>query len=186
MNIKGKKVTLRAIEERDLEDLQKWSNDPDIQKMLGGFHMPSSMDITKRWFESLKNNELNQRFAIDSEEYGLIGTANLVSINWKDRNAFHGMLLGNEATRGQGFGTDTVMAIMRFAFEEMGLERLDSTIIANNAPSLKMYLTRCGWKEEGRKKNWYWRGNRHIDKVIIGINREDYFKLIKENKYWDA
>lgn len=186
MNIKGKKVTLRAIEERDLEDLQKWSNDPDIQKMLGGFHMPSSMDITKRWFESLKNSELNQRFAIECEDLGIIGTANLVNINWKDRNAFHGMLLGDKDIRGKGLGSDTVMAIMRFAFEELNLERLDGSMIEYNEASLRMYINRCGWKEEGRKKNWYWRQNKHWDKVIVGINREDYFKLIKENNYWDA
>lgn len=36
MNIKGKVVTLRAIEMNDLDLLAKWSNSPEIWHNLGG------------------------------------------------------------------------------------------------------------------------------------------------------
>lgn len=185
MNIKGKIVTLRAIEREDLPLLNTWFNDPEIQSLLGGWHFPSSTTIAERWFERLQSEESNQRFAIDVPEHGLIGTANLVEINWKDRNAFHGMMIGEKDNRRKGYGTDTVMAIMRYAFEELGLERLDSTIIENNEASIKLYVGKCGWKEEGRKRNWYWRKNRFWDKLVIGVNREDYFNLLARNHYWD-
>jgi len=185
MNIKGKRVTLRGIEREDLLLLQPWSNDPEVQYQLGGWHFPSSAVVMERWFESLQSDELNQRFAIDTEQHGLIGTANLVNINWKDRNAFHGMLLGDKDIRGQGYGTDTVMAIMRYAFEELGLERLDGSVIEYNEASLRLYLGRCGWREEGRKKNWYWRKNRFWDKIIVGVNRNDYSALVAKSHYWD-
>jgi len=38
MNIVGEKITLRAIERGDSEIMYKWSNDPGITKMLGGWH----------------------------------------------------------------------------------------------------------------------------------------------------
>ncbi len=185
MIIEGKRVILRAIENKDLSLLQNWSNNPEIQYGLGGWHFPSSMDIMNRWFESIQGDELNQRYAIDTEKHGLIGTANLVNINWKDRNAFTGMLIGDKDIRGQGYGTDSVMTLMRYTFEELGLERLDSTMIENNKASLKLYLGKCGWTEEGRKKNWYWRQNRYWDKIVVGITREDYFDLVNESCYWD-
>ena len=185
MNIKGKVVLLRAIEREDLTLLHKWANDPEIQTMLGGWHFPGSMTITDTWYEQLQSNVLNQRFAIDSCEHGLIGTANLVNINWKDRNAFHGMLIGDKDIRGKGCGTDTVMALMRYAFEELGLERLDGSIIEFNKASYNLYINKCGWKEEGRKHNWYWRKNRFWDKLIVGVNRKDYLALIQKNHYWD-
>ncbi|MBW8362825.1 MAG: GNAT family N-acetyltransferase [Kaistella sp.] len=185
MNIKGKKVTLRAIEKEDLELLQYWSNDPEINYMLGGWHFPSSKQDQEKWFQGLSVNGNHQRFAIDTDELGLIGMANLVEINWKDRNAFHGMLLGDSNIRGKGYGVDTVMAINRYAFEELGLMRMDTTIIANNAPSIGVYTKKCGWIIEGIKKNHYFRKNQWIDQLIIGITRDDYFSLIDENKYWD-
>jgi RimJ/RimL family protein N-acetyltransferase len=138
------------------------------------------------WFHRVKSDELNQRFAIVAEECGLIGTANLVEINWKDRNAFHGMMIGDKNIRGKGLGTDTVMAIMRYAFEELGLERLDGSMIEYNEPSVKLYCDKCGWKVEGRKKNAYWRKNRFWDKLLVGINREDYITLITRTNYWSV
>lgn len=185
MNIRGKKVTLRAIEIKDLELLHKWSNDPEINYMLGGWHFPSSMQDQEKWFASLSLSSNNQKFAIDTPDLGLIGMANLVEINWKDRNAFHGMLLGDKDTRGKGYGIDTVMAINKYAFEELGLMRMNTTIIANNEPSLGVYTKKCGWQIEGRKKNQYFRKNQWWDEVVVGITRDDYFTMIKENNYWE-
>lgn len=185
MNIKGKKVTLRAIEEHDLELLHKWSNDPDIWYQLGGWHFPSNLDYMKRWFENLKNDALNQKFAIEVSDLGLIGTSNIVDIDWKNNHAFHGMMLGDKDIRGKGYGIDTIMTIMRYAFEELHLERLDGSMIEYNEISLNIYLKKCGWKEEGRQRNWYFRKNRYWDKILVGITRNDYFELINNNKYWE-
>ena len=185
MNIKGKLVLLRAIEKDDLPLLQKWANDSEIQYSLGGWHFPTNMEDQRKWFESTDANSLNQRFAIESADFGLIGTANLVNIDWKNKNAFHGMLLGDKDVRGKGFGVDTVMAIMKFAFEELGLKRLDGSMIEYNVASLKMYLGKCGWKEEGRQRSWYFRKNQYWDRIIVGITRKDYIELIEKNKYWE-
>lgn len=185
MIIQGKKVVLRAIEKEDLPSLHKWSNDPEINYMLGGWHFPSSMQDQEKWFSSLNLNSNHQKFAIDTEDLGLIGMANLVDINWKDRNAFHGMLLGDKDTRGKGYGIDTVMAINRYAFEELGLMRMNTTIIASNEPSIGVYTKKCGWVVEGIKKNHYFRKKQWWDEVIVGITQEDYFNLIKETNYWE-
>ena len=113
---------------------------------------------------------------IDTQEHGAIGMTNLVEINWKDRNAFHGMLLGSQ-WRGQGYGVDTVMTIMRYAFDELGLERLDTTIIEHNQASYKLYVIKCGWTDEGRKKNAYYRQDRYWSKIVAGITRKEYIKV---------
>ncbi|HOX77113.1 MAG TPA: GNAT family N-acetyltransferase [Bacteroidales bacterium] len=122
MNPKGKIITLRAIEKNDLIDLQRWSNDQEIQYWLGGWHFPTSMDTMEKWLDRINSDNLNQRFAIDHVDLGLVGTTNLVEINWKDRNAFHGMLIGDKDIRGKGIGVDVVFTIMRYAFEELGLQ----------------------------------------------------------------
>ena len=73
---------------------------------------------------------------------------------------------------------------MRYAFEELGLERIDTSIIEYNNVSYHMYIEKCGWKVEGKKHNSYWRRNRFWDKFIVGINRDDYFELINNSRYW--
>lgn len=51
-----------------------------------------------------------QNFSIETEEMGLIGTVNLVDIDWKNRNAFNGIMLGDKDSRGKGYALDAVMA----------------------------------------------------------------------------
>lgn len=185
MNISGKKVTLRAIELQDAEKLYHWANDAKLWELLGGWHFPSSLESTRNWIQNLPKDSLNQRFGIEVPELGLIGTANLVDINWKDRNAFHGMMLGDPAVRGQGYGKDTIHAIMRYAFEELGLQRLDTTIIEYNTPSVETY-TRCGWQIEGTNRNWYFRKNRYWNRLMLGVTKEDYIELIANSDYWNS
>lgn len=185
MNIQGKTILLRAIEREDLALLNKWANDVEIQYWLGGWHFPTNMEDQMKWFSSISANSLHQRFVIEAPELGVIGTANLVDIDWKNRNAFHGMMLGDKDIRGKGFGVETVMAIMKYAFEELGLQRMDGSMISYNSASLKMYIEKCGWKEEGRQRNWYFRKNQYWDRIMVGITRADYFELIQRTNYWD-
>ncbi len=176
MNVHGDKITLRAVEKSDLAALHQWANDPEIQFNLGQWHFPLSETAILQWFETFRHDGLDQRFVIDTIEYGPIGMTNLVNINWKDRNAFTGIMVGMPALRRKGFGADAVRATMRYAFEELGLERLDTTIIAHNIASLGLYLGKCGWIEEGRKARAFFRRNQFHDNVILGITRDRYFK----------
>jgi RimJ/RimL family protein N-acetyltransferase len=185
MNIRGKVVTLRAIELEDLPLLQQWANDPEIWEGLGGWHFPYSSMSTVTWIQNINNNDLkNQNFAIETPEHGLIGTINLVNINWKDRNAFTGISLGNKDTRGKGYALDAVMAIMRYAFDELGLARLDGDMIETNKVSINFFQKRCGWEIEGIKKNWFFRKGCFHNKVVVGITVERYKEFLEENNYW--
>jgi len=184
MNIKGKKVVLRAVEEEDLLLLHKWANDPDTQDAIGLVHFPSSTDFHRRWFEKLKDDQLNQRLAIAAPDVGLIGLSSIINIDWRNGHAWHGVMLGDIDVRGKGFGVDAVMATMRYAFEEMNLERLDGSIIEYNTISHSLYCGKLGWKEEGRRRRYYFRRGRHWDQIVVGITREDYDQLVLKTKYW--
>ncbi len=185
MSIKGKKVTLRAIERTDLATLQVWANDDSINQMIGGWHFPTNMRDTETWFEALNLRSLNQRYIIETPGEGTIGSANLVAINWKDRNAEHGLLIGNKDAQGKGYAVDTIMAIMKYAFEELGLNRLDTTIIEYNEPSINLYSNKCGWKKEGEQRNWYFRKNKYWSRLFYGITKDDYAELIEKTNYWN-
>jgi len=185
MNIKGKKILLRAIEETDLTSLHKWANDPATQDIIGDIHFPSSMNFQKSWFERLQNDTLNQRLAIEAPEVGIIGISSIMHIDWRNNHAWHGIVLGDVDIRGKGYGIDAVMATMRYAFEELHLERLDGSMIEYNKISISFYCDKLGWKEEGRRRNYYYRKGRYWDQVVVGITKNDYEALIKGNGYWD-
>ena len=174
MNIAGRTVLLRAIEIEDLPVLHRWSNDPEVQNSLGGWHFPLSKAALQRWVEHFRHDGADQRFIVDGAEAGPVGLVTLTSINWKDRNAFHGLLIGERDQRRKGFAADALFTIMRYAFEELGLQRLDTTIVEYNNASLALHVNKCGWREEGRKKEAVFRQNRFWSNILLGMTRGDY------------
>jgi RimJ/RimL family protein N-acetyltransferase len=185
MNILGRRVVLRALEEDDIPLLYEWGNDPALWPLLGGWHFPVARTATKAWFDRLSGDVLNQRFGVTTEADGLVGLANLLDIDWKNNHAFHGMLLGSDKVRGKGIGQDTIMAVMRYAFDELHFERLDGSMIEFNVASLHVYCEKCAWQIEGRQRNWYFRQGRYWDRVVVGVTREDYRALVERTNYWD-
>lgn len=184
MNILGKKITLRAIEESDLPSLHKWANDPQTQDLIGNIYFPSSMEFHKNWFAKLQGDTLNQRFAIDTQDQGIIGISSIMHIDWRNNHAWHGIVLGDRDIRGKGYGIDAVMATMRYAFDEMHLERLDGSMIAYNDISISFYCDKLGWKKEGVRRNYYFRKGRYWDQIVVGITKADYEELLSKSNYW--
>jgi len=185
MNILGKQVRLRAIEEEDLPKLHGWANDPEIWYGLVGWHFPYSMESHKKWFLSLGADQRNQRLAIETLDGKLIGTASLTDIDWKNNHASVGVRLGEKETWGKSYGTDATVAMMRYAFDELHFERLDIEIIEYNTASIRHICEKCGGKEEGRMRNWFFRKGRYWDKIIVGITKDDYAAFIARTKYWE-
>jgi RimJ/RimL family protein N-acetyltransferase len=186
VNIAGKIVMLRAVENSDLPALHRWANDPATQDGIGELHFPSSMDFQEAWFRELRDDSLNQRFVVDVPDAGPIGLSSIVSIDWRNRHAWHGLVIGESGHRGRGLGVDAVMATMRFAFDELGLQRLDGSMIEYNAASLAMYCGgKLGWKEEGRRRSYFYRKGRFWDQVVVGITVDDYRALVAATGYWD-
>lgn len=183
MNIYGKKVVLRAMEKEDCELVRGMFNDPEIENLVVGWAFPISKYGQEKWYENHYGDQ-SFRFVIETEEDGAVGIATLVDIDWKNRRATHGIKLANKQRRAKGIGTDTVMAIMRYAFDELGFHRLDGSWFADNTASIRLYK-KCGWVEEGVQREYVYKNGKFRDLVITGVLASDYYALIEKNHYWD-
>ncbi len=183
MNIYGKKVMLRAAELDDAEMIRDMFNDPEIENLVGGWAFPISSYAQRKWMETHYNDN-DYRFVIETKEDGAVGIATLTDIDWKNRVAFHGIKLAKRENRSKGIGTDAVMAIMRYAFDELQLHRLDGAWFSSNIPSKNMYM-KCGWKEEGVRREYIYKRGEYRDLVLSGILAKDYYELISKTDYWN-
>lgn len=183
MNIYGSKVLLRAMELSDMEMLRETTNDPDTEKLIGGWSFPVSSFEQEKWFEKVVSDKNNLRFIIETlDTKEAIGMVNLVDIDWKNRSAFHGIRLGKNSPKGKGYGTDAVMALMNYAFNELQLVRLDGSWVEYNEASLGLYK-KCGWSVEGTKKKAKFFNGKYYDMYIGGILAEDFFE-VKNRLNW--
>lgn len=183
MEIMGKKVKLRAMEMEDCEMVRAMFNSPEMESLVVGWSFPISSYAQKKWYEDHYNDN-NFRFVIETKEDGAVGIATLIDIDWKNRCAMHGIKLADKEHRTKGIGTDATMAIMRYAFDELQLNRLDGAWFPENVASRGMYM-KCGWVEEGIRRNYIYKGGKYHDLVVTGILATEYYDLIQKNHYWD-
>jgi RimJ/RimL family protein N-acetyltransferase len=184
MNIQGKRIILRAIESGDLPVLHNWFNDPDIAGALGGIHFPSSLSQQEKWFERIQSEDDTIRLAVQNSEAQLVGYSGFWQIDWRDRRAEHALVVAKEF-QGRKYGRDIIMACARYAFEEMGLHRLEASVLVTNEASLKLYRS-CGFQDEGSLRQHSLRGGCWVDRKVLGLLKEEYGELITRTHYWES
>jgi len=172
MTIQGKRVRLRAIERSDIPTFVRWLNDPEVTQYLL-MYMPFSQAQEERWFESHLNDSSSHIFGTETPEGKLIGNIGIDEIDWKDRKAVLGIVIGEKEYWGQGYGTDAIRALLRFAFTNMNLNRIRLSVFDYNERAQRCYR-KCGFQLEGRLRQAHFSDGRYHDELVMGILREEF------------
>jgi RimJ/RimL family protein N-acetyltransferase len=172
--ISGHAIDLRPIEPHDASLLHALAVDPVVTQAVVGWAMPTgfaerSDDLSKRL-----DDPMTRRLVIVERQGARdVGLTGLWELNQREGTATTGIRLLRDGW-GRGLGTDAVMTLMAWAFHDVGLRRLETTILDFNTASLALYADRCGWTVEGREREAVLRGGRHCDRYRLGILRSDF------------
>jgi len=173
--ISGKNVRLRAYREDDLKNVMAWVNDPAVTRYLNEMR-PRSVVEEREWLERTMRNDDPGSFslAIDSAEGEYLGGIGLMHIDRRNRSAEVGIVIARPDDWGQGLGTEAMMLILRHAFEEMNLHRVQLRVYDFNERGMKSYA-KIGFVEEGRLREALIRHGKRHDVLIMGILAEEFF-----------
>lgn len=178
MSIKGKQIYLRAMEPEDMEMYREMINDSEVSRTVVGWSFPVSRKEQMDWYNRVVS-DVNKRFTICMlEDDKPVGMVTLTDIDLVNRSAFHGIKLHPACPKGKGVGTDAVMTLMEYAFNQLNLNRLDGEWFLYNKASKQLY-EKCGWHEEGIKKQAVFRNGEYHDLAICGVLKEDYLAAKK-------
>ncbi|HID86791.1 MAG TPA: N-acetyltransferase [Anaerolineae bacterium] len=175
--IEGEKVKLRAIEREDIPRFVRWLNDRELLGYLTRY-MPLSKAEEERWFERQLEDESGRIFAIETREGVHIGNIGLHEIDWKNGHAELGIFIGEKEYWGQGYGTDAILTLLDFAFNEMNLHRVYLRVLAFNHRAIRCY-EKCGFALEGTEREAVFRDGRYHDQLLMGILREEFNTRLK-------
>jgi RimJ/RimL family protein N-acetyltransferase len=117
-----------------------------------------------------RDDELHWAILVD--ELGHIGFIALHQIRSPSRCATGGLLIGERIAWGRGYATDAVRLRTRFAFEQLGLHRIDGHTIN---PAMRRVYEKCGYAHEGIARRKMWRDGLWQDVHLYGILDDDYF-----------
>ena len=173
--IVGEKVRLRALDEDDLELWWRWCNDWEVgRQMINRYPSPKSAE-REDIREMMKLEPNHKVLAIETHEGDLIGGCDLTHISWEDRRAQLGIAIGDKARWGQGYGTDATRTLVRFAFEEMNLNRVQLFVYADNARAIRCY-EKLGFVHEGVLRRNAFRDGEYVDAVAMSILRDEFVR----------
>ena len=174
--IEGKKVRIRAIEKTDIDEIMKWVNDREVMDNLI-MRYPVSRYQEEKWIEkALENgNPKNKVFALETKDGVYLGGIGLHRIDWENRNAEVGIVIGNKEYWNKGYGTDAMMTLLGFAFDRMNLHRVYLKVYDFNLRGIKSY-EKCGFRREGILRHDLYVNGEYRDSVIMGILRDEFKK----------
>jgi RimJ/RimL family protein N-acetyltransferase len=171
----GKNVRCRALEPDDAPVLARLLNDPDITAGVGGWSFPVSV-ASQREFAVAPSGD-TQRWLIEHDDVEeAVGMTGLWDIDMRNRRALTGVKILPEYQR-QGIGVEVMRLVESFAFDEVNLRRLYTSILASNAGSLALFERTLGWKREGVLRSSVYRAGRYQDEVILSLLKAERASL---------
>ena len=174
--LKTERLTLRPFQESDAEEMYKnWAHDPEVTKYLT-WTPHVSVEMTYAYcaqmeLDAMKSNVYHWAIVYEGE---LIGDITLGEID-SSETGIVGYCMAKKFW-GKGIMTEAFQEVIRFAFEEVGLRRIEGMHAKENIGSARV-MEKCGLRYEGTKRDGFrlrstgeW-----VDIVVRGILKEDYF-----------
>lgn len=173
---KGKKVILRATTEEDLPRLHEFSQDVELAGLDCAHPRAYTGERTRADYQNgLKDDPGKAFFAIEADgKY--IGNCGLMGLGDPHGSAELGIVIGDRAYWGRGYGREAVCLLLRYGFHYLGLRRIVLTTHAKNLRAIRCYLA-CGFVEDGRPRKAIWVEGEYLDVVNMSILREEWRDL---------
>jgi RimJ/RimL family protein N-acetyltransferase len=173
--LSGARVRLTALAADDLPAISRWHRNPEFLRLFDARPAyPQSEANLARWLEDRQKEENTFIFAVrplDGED--LIGVLELEGILWAHQHAWLSIAIGEPANQGQGYGTEAMGLALRFAFQELNLQRVQLTVFSYNQRAIGLY-EKLGFQREGVYREHLQRDGVRYDMYLYGILRREW------------
>lgn len=165
----GPRVTLRPLDERDVDDQLRAVQDPEQLRLTGTHRTFTRTDIVA-WCRSRADAPGRYDWAIvETGGGGWLGECALNDIDPDNESA--GFRIALDQRLGQGLGTEATGLVLDFAFGELGLHRVELEVFDFNSRAQKSYA-KSGFTVEGVKRDGLlWEGVRHDVIMMAALAR---------------
>ena len=168
--IESKRLLLRPVELTDVnEQYQAWMNDPAVMQYTESRFQTHSLEQIRQYVASVQADPSSRFFAIIEHESGKhIGNIKIGHIHPVHRHADVGIIIGDKASWGKGYATESLQLVAGFAGRNLKLHKLTAGIYANNLGSLQAFL-KAGFVLEGRFASHWFCDGEYVDGLQVGL-----------------
>ena len=163
----GEAVALGPLRRDLLPTYTRWMNDLAVMRNFGTPPIPMTLEREEGWYERASTSDDTASFTIyERATWTPIGNTSLMGIDWRNRTAEFGILIGEVAQRGRGFGTETARLILDYAFTALGLHSVFLRVHEYNLAGQRAYA-KAGYREFGRRREALLMGGKLWDTIYM-------------------
>lgn len=176
----GKLVRLDRLDPKPAaEAYHRWLQDSELKRLMDtGTAQLYSQNQHEKWQEKVLEQPGGNFFfhVIRLSDDQIIGDVGLDGVKWAHGECFVGIAIGERVLWGQGYGTDAMRLILRYAFQELNLRRVSLDVFEYNPRAIRSY-EKSGFRLEGQMRKALNRGGRRWDMIFMGILRSEWEAL---------
>lgn len=165
---------LRELERNDIAEINSWRSSRELINNLGAPFRYINCEVDFKWYDYyLENRNKNVRCAIIDQSNRIIGLVSLTDIEYINFTAnFHIMI--SENYRGSGGGRFATFEILKHAFLDLNLRRIELAVLESNNRAMRLY-EKAGFKKEGVKRQAVYKNGSYVDLVLMAILKDEFF-----------
>jgi RimJ/RimL family protein N-acetyltransferase len=172
--LEGEKVELRRHARANYGLYARWYGDPEIWHLTSWARSPLNRSAVEKLFEDRELSPVDDSFAIhlrdDDEPVGVISLMNISDAN---ESADLSVIVGHPDDRHQGYGTEAIGMLLRYAFEDLGLNRVGLSAFDFNGGAISAY-EKLGFVVEGRYRQAIKRHSGFHDAILMSILKDEW------------
>lgn len=176
MSVSTRRLHLRMYEMKDEKAVYEVINCRGIFATTLNIPYPYPKEQVRTWIHfTVKNCHYKRgyEYGIFNNEGRYIGNVGVVNIDWLNNSAEITYFIG-DAYWGKGYASEAVQGMLAFAFENLGLERVQGRCMKGNPASLKV-MEKCGFRYEGLARHEVIKCGTYQDVWHAAILKGDYY-----------
>jgi tRNA (guanine37-N1)-methyltransferase len=166
---KSKNLRFRLPRKEDIDFWYSWMNDAEVTRFLKSVNPPVTRQTQESFFQQVQKNLYNIYFAIEFKRSKKIIGGAILHVDplnpQKGKFSFH---IGEKDYWGKGLGTEILREVVCFGFENLGLQKINSSAFSDNLASIRVH-EKVGFKKVGIRKQEFWKNGELCDQVLLEI-----------------
>ncbi len=177
-------IYLRGFKEEDTVRINKWRNDPEIQKLVSTSFKYVSEAIEREWVKSkMTDNRTDIYLAIClAQKDEMIGYVSIKNINPVNRSDGGGGIVLDKKYQDGIARYETGMLVRRLVFDHLNLNRYEGRCLKEHTAS-RIIMEATGYCLEGCLKEAVYKDGEYHDQCVYSLLRKDYYDWMQQGKY---
>jgi RimJ/RimL family protein N-acetyltransferase len=183
---RGKRIHLRTFTRDDLKYLDQWSDDPQIERMVGSefLQLYTAYEKDPSFFDAVLNDPTQIVLMIVANDTPRtpVGMVRLMNIHQAEGYAGIETIVADRHAIRRGYGVQASRLMAFYGVDTIGLRRLEAKAYAYNPLSINT-LKRNGFTQEGVLRQAAYRDGKYWDIIVFGILKDEIEEQRRKDRY---